>query len=160
MSVPGSSNALMLSAADEAVYSVERSLRFNNDDTPYLSLTPSSSGNRTTWTWSAWVKVSSPTVDVSDPRPLFQARYSGLSGSSNYQKILIDVDGHIDIHFRSSGVDRGRLVTTASFLDYSAWYHIVYTYDTTQSTANDRQRLYINGTEITSFSTRTAARTT
>ena len=42
---------------------VDRSLRFNDDDSPYLNRTPSSAGNRKTWTWSGWVKRS--TVDGS-----------------------------------------------------------------------------------------------
>ena len=37
-------------------YSIEDSLRFNDDDSAYLSRTPSVAGNRKTWTWSAWVK--------------------------------------------------------------------------------------------------------
>ena len=35
---------------------IQRSLRFNNDDGAFLSRTPSSAGNRKTWTWSAWIK--------------------------------------------------------------------------------------------------------
>ena len=37
-------------------YELEQSLKFNDDDTPYLERTPTSSGNRKTWTFSAWVK--------------------------------------------------------------------------------------------------------
>ena len=39
-------------------YELDQSLRFNDDDSAYLSWTPSSAGNRRTWTWSAWVKRS------------------------------------------------------------------------------------------------------
>ena len=35
---------------------IERSLRFNDDDSPVLTRTPSSAGNRKTWTYSCWVK--------------------------------------------------------------------------------------------------------
>jgi len=37
-------------------YEIERSLRFNSGDSAYLSRTPSSAGNRKTWTWSGWVR--------------------------------------------------------------------------------------------------------
>ena len=39
-------------------YQIGRSLRFNSADSAYLDRTPSSAGNRRTWTWSGWVKLS------------------------------------------------------------------------------------------------------
>ncbi len=44
------------SGAGGEEFKIERSLRFNDADTAYLNRTPSSVGNRKTWTWSAWVK--------------------------------------------------------------------------------------------------------
>ena len=35
---------------------MENSLRFNDDDSPYLVRTPSSTGNQKIWTFSAWIK--------------------------------------------------------------------------------------------------------
>jgi hypothetical protein len=43
--------------------------------------------------------------------------------------------------------------TTQVFRDFSAWYHLVVAVDTTQATANNRIRVYVNGTEVTAFST-------
>ena len=40
----------------DAGYTIERSLRLNDDDTAYLSRTPTVAGNRQRWTWSGWVK--------------------------------------------------------------------------------------------------------
>ena len=60
MSIVGS-NALAGAsgqAGAAAGYTVERSLKFNDDDSGYLSKTFSSAGNRTSWSWSAWVKRS------------------------------------------------------------------------------------------------------
>ncbi|MCS5550601.1 MAG: hypothetical protein NZ811_03680, partial [Gammaproteobacteria bacterium] len=37
-------------------YAIDNSLRFNDDDSAYLSRTPTTAGNRKTWTFSAWVK--------------------------------------------------------------------------------------------------------
>jgi hypothetical protein len=37
-------------------YTIDNSLRFNDNDSAYLSRTPSVAGNRKTWTWSGWVK--------------------------------------------------------------------------------------------------------
>jgi len=44
--------------AAPAGYQIERSLRFNSTDSAYLSWTPAQVGNRKTWTWSGWVKLS------------------------------------------------------------------------------------------------------
>ena len=37
-------------------YEISNSLRFNDADNPHLTRTPSSSGNRRTWTMSCWFK--------------------------------------------------------------------------------------------------------
>ena len=60
MTVPGNlSSPLLASAAGAAgVFEISRSLRFNSGDYAYLNRTPSSAGNRRTWTWSGWVKRS------------------------------------------------------------------------------------------------------
>jgi hypothetical protein len=39
------------------------------------------------------------------------------------------------------------------FRDPSAWYHIVYSVDTTQATSSNRIKIYVNGTEATYAST-------
>jgi hypothetical protein len=38
-----------------------------------------------------------------------------------------------------------------AFRDVSAWYHFVFAEDTTQATAADRLKIYVNGTQITAF---------
>ena len=43
-------------AAPDTTYEISQSARFNDDDSSYLHRTPSSAGNRRTWTWSGWVK--------------------------------------------------------------------------------------------------------
>ena len=45
------------------------------------------------------------------------------------------------------------LITTAKYMDTTAWYHCCWSIDTTQSTASDREKVYINGTQVTDFST-------
>ena len=47
------------------------------------------------------------------------------------------------------------LETSAVYRDPSAWYHVVVTVDTTQSTQSDRVKVYVNGSQITSFATST-----
>jgi len=49
---------MIMAAGGLDQYLVAKSLRFNDDDTAYLNRTPSSVGNRRTWTFSCWVKRS------------------------------------------------------------------------------------------------------
>ena len=112
----------------------------------YLTRTPSSTGNRQIFTFSAWVKRSS--ITTSDT--LF---YTGPNAATS---------GMISLRFTSSGTinvyqtDIGSFITTNRlFRDTSAWYHIVLAIDTTQATPDDRRKLYINGVQETSFSTST-----
>ena len=64
---------------------IKRSLRFNHDDSPYLSFTPSSTGNQKVWTFSAWIKRT----EVTDDRHYI---YSANDGSSGYFALYFDND--------------------------------------------------------------------
>ena len=123
---------------------IERSLRFNDDDSPLLSRTFSSAGNRKTWTYSCWVKRSNITT------------YQGLLavGTVDGSEDFFGFENSNRLYFRfSTGSD---LKTNALPRDNFSWYHIVVVADTTQSqssaTASDsRLRFYVNGQQITSF---------
>ena len=56
-----------------ADFTVGRSLRFNDDDSAYLARTPSSAGNRRTWTLSYWVKRG----NITSNQGIFGAESSG-----------------------------------------------------------------------------------
>jgi hypothetical protein len=128
-------------------YPIDGSLRLNDDDSAYLSRTPASAGNRKTWTWSGWVKRGN--LGGSN-LPLFAA-YIG-SGSTDNQFFALFF-GSAD-NLRATGYATAYLTSTSTYRDTSAWYHIVCTVDTTNATANNRIRFYVNGVEVTAFSTR------
>ena len=130
----------------KAPENIENSLRFDDASSDYLTRTPSSATSRTTWTWSAWVKRS----DLAPTSGLFEA----YADSNNFTYIRFAPD-YIRIFNRIGGSTKAVYNTTALFRDVSAWYHIVWTWDTTNGTAGDRSRLYVNGTRITDFSTET-----
>ncbi len=75
--------------------------------------------------------------------------------STNRSQIHFNDDNVIDFRLQVSGSNTGRLKTNRVFRDTSAWYHIVASVDTTLGTADDRVKLYINGVQETSFSSRT-----
>lgn len=122
-------------------YQISRSLRFNSADSAYLNRTPASAGNRRTWTWSAWIKRSALGVT--------QQIFSSRPTSSPYALIYFASE---TLNYAETGLT---LTTTQVFRDVSAWYHIVIATDTTQATASDRLKFYVNGVQVTSFSTAT-----
>jgi len=128
--------------AEAAAFQIDRSLRFNSNDTAYLSRTPSSAGNGRTWTLSTWIKTSSNGTILCN----------GVAGSG---------DNGIYVQFYSNVLNVGtwtsswqwNLITDRVFRDPSAWFHLVVSVDTTQATASNRVKIYINGVQETSFST-------
>jgi len=108
----------------------------------YLSRTPTTS-NRKTFTWSLWFKR---TGVGSGNESLVGVGTSGDEGGAH---LLSDV---LEVYNYNSGYSI-QLVTTQLFRDTSAWYHLVMAFDTTQATASNRVKIYVNGSQVTSFST-------
>ena len=118
--------------------SIDNSCRFDDGSSDYLTKTFSSAGNRKTWTWSGWVKRGNLGT---------QQNLLGVSsGSSAYHLWYIDANDGVTHNYNGTYVS-----SSAKFRDTSAWYHFVCAVDTTQSTAADRVKMYVNGSQITSF---------
>ena len=128
-------------------YNVANSLRFNGASSDDLVRTPSSSGNNNKNTLSVWLKRSR----IGEEDFIIY----GLTSSANRCKITFLDNDKLQINTIVSSSNSLVYETTRKFRDISAWYHIVIAFDSTLSTAGDRVRLYINGTEETSFSTET-----
>ena len=119
---------------------IKRSLRFNHDDSPYLSFTPSTTGNQKIWTFSALIKRT----EVTDDRHYI---YSANDGNSGYFALYFDND-NIKTYF-DPGNNYGT-VNDREYRDVTAWMHIVHQVDAT----NTVQRIWINGVEETLSSSR------
>jgi len=133
---------LLLGGAPSAAYQIERSLRFNSADSAYLNRTPASAGNRRTFTISYWIKR---TALLTSPQYLFSAG-SGTSDSTWFTLGTFDWTGSgpYDIAV-SSTWSSGGISTNALFRDVSAWYHFVWAVDTTQASASNRIKVWVNG---------------
>ncbi len=114
----------------------------------YLTRTQSN-GNRKTFTISFWLKRSAISVNTQ----LFGTDPDGSVGN-NFNVFDIKTTDDFDISGYESGTTF-RLITNRKFRDTSAWYHVVFSVDTTQATASDRIKIYVNGVQETSFSTET-----
>ena len=126
-------------------YQISRSLRFNSADSAYLNRAIASTTNRTTFTWSGWLK-----------RTTLGGQYVIYSAEQNgNNQFWVQWDGDaINVYDYQSAYNM-RLVTTAVYRDPSAWYHIVISVDTTQATSSNRIKLYVNGVQVTSFTVET-----
>ena len=141
--IPGSANPLLLkSAAAAGAYQVSRSLRFNSSDSGFCSRTFGTATSRRTWTWAGWVKRAK----LSEYVRLFN---NTASGNAAIQ--FMDSD---KLRFFDTGISLD-IQTTQVFRDASAWYHFVIVLDTVQGTSSDRAKIYVNGVQITTFSTST-----
>lgn len=123
---------------------IPRSLRFNSGDDSYLSRQPSTASDRKKWTWAGWVKRSR----LGGNQSLFTAAYS-----ANETLLVFDNSNRLVFWNFVSGSYAGQKTSTAVFRDCSAWYHIVLVWDSGNSTAADRIKIYVNGTRIDTFST-------
>ena len=141
------------SATAATGYNVANSLRFNDDSTDYLSRTPGSDGNRKTWTFSTWIKRGN--IGIGNPINVF----GGEDGASRYSDIMIGTPSGADdtFWFKQDTGTVAELRSTMKLRDTAAWYHLVFTYDSTDSTAADRMKMYVNGVRLTSFVTDTNA---
>jgi hypothetical protein len=139
-------NALM-GASGQGGYFLTRSLRFRSSASAYLNRTPAGAGNRKTWTWSGWVKRGN--VDATQ-------KYIFVGGTSNAVRTFISFNSSngLTVYSEDTSVVM-ELNTTQVFRDPSAWYHIVVAIDTTQTTASNRVKIYVNGLQVTALSTAT-----
>jgi hypothetical protein len=102
--------------------------------------------NAKKYTISTWIK---PAVEGNDTNNFFNYNYG-----SGKQAISIQIrnnDQTLRINQYVPGTDTYDIRTNRVFRDPSAWYHIVIKYDSTQSTASDRVKLYVNGENQTSL---------
>ena len=134
--------------------SIERSVRFNTTDSTEFynnSLGTSMTGNRQICTISVWFKR----VDSSSGG-MIEYGYGGYNATASYGGGLKwDSSGRFFVTQEVSNSTTWKVATTRVFRDFSSWYHVVVAVDTTQATASNRVKIYINGVQETSFSTET-----
>ena len=117
----------------------------------YLTRTPSSTGNKRTFTFSFWVKRNGLGLGGTG-----QVIYCQSYGSDGYQfKIEFTSNDEFRLYNSQGASDAINLKTNRRFRDISAWYAITIAIDTTQGTAADRAKIYVNGVQETSFGSAT-----
>ncbi len=130
-------------------YSIGNSLRFNDDDTAYLNRTPTSEGNRTTWTWSGWVKKADGTTNAGT---FFSVGVT--SGFSDTNFFALEFSPTYQISGTTGATNF--IKTNSIYRDPTTWMNIVLSVDTRKVLATDQVQLYINGIQETDLATSTA----
>ncbi len=144
--MPVFNNILAGSSGQATGYTIDQSLRFNDDDSAYLNRTAGTATSNDIGTFSFWTKRG----NLGGGNSFF----SNHSDANNRTYIGFDADT-ITMFGKISGSANVELLTTPVFRDSGAWYHIVIAVDVTQSTASNRVKIYVNGTQITDFGTAT-----
>ncbi len=125
-------------------YQISRSVRLRSSASAYLTRTPASAGSQTTWTYSTWIKRGA----------LNTRQFITMSGvnpnASQVWQVEFDANNKLSFYNQTIGIFR---LSTQVFRDPSSWYHIVFTADTTNATAQSRFRCWVNGEEITAWDT-------
>ena len=130
-------------------FEVANSCRFNDGDSAYMHKTPGGAGTSADlFTFSMWIKRG--IISSSDRIVLFDAR----EDAENFDRISFTSDDTLEWKGIRSDSQTHNLTTTQLFRDSSAWMHLHFIWDSADGTADNRMRIYVNGTQVTAFGTR------
>ncbi len=129
-------------------YQIQQSARFDSASTSYLSRSVSSTGNRKTFTFSAWIKKTTLGAD--------QTIFGTYSSGNEFSLRFSNVEDTRAYEYTGSSFDFNKGYSALQ-RDVSAWMHLVFRVDMTQSSSADRTKLYHNGTQLTDVTDYTAS---
>ena len=140
-----------VASATAEAYTVDNSCRFDLAGSASMSATQAAEGNRDSWTFSAWVKRGNITTGAT------QQISCSYQANVNNSLIAFNTDDSLQWDERNNDDSTlvGEKTTNAKFRDPSAWYHIVYIWDSGNATSADRMQIWVNGVRITSFASST-----
>jgi len=127
-------------------YTIARSVRFRQSASAYFNRTTTTPTSGSIFTHSFWVKrgiLGSLQTFISGARP------------TNFDRIYISATDTLLYQWNDGTSNLVYLETTQVFRDPSAWYHIIVATDTTQATASNRVKIYVNGVQVTALSSTT-----
>ena len=127
-----------------ATYDIDNSCKFETANTESLTKSQTAS-NRRTWTLSFWFKKTK--VDSA-----LQYIFQSVVNSSTTFDLFVNGTTDWRVYEYVSGSRNIAFYSTVPLTDPSAWYHLVIACDTTQSSAADRFKIYLNGEDLTAVS--------
>jgi hypothetical protein len=127
-------------AGGSADYLLAKSLRFRSSASAYLNRTFGTPTNNKKWTWSGWVKRGALGAS--------ETIFSSFQNGSNYFDFRFNTSDQLFVQNRVGAVNLLGTNTTAVYRDPSAWYHIMFVFDSDNATAANRNLLYVNGVSV------------
>ena len=125
---------------NEGIYSgwlnenvIDYSAYFDGTSSSYLSRTPTETGNQKTWTFSAWVKL------LKTNESSYLLTNSGSDGNNGISALYFKND-KVFTYYDTTGASPYGAVGPAQFRDTSAWYHVTWVVDAT----NSNHKVWIN----------------
>jgi len=137
------SNIILPSGGDDG-YQIQRSLRLRASASAYLSRTLASGTGVTKCTWSGWIKLGNP----ANSHYCFSATNGAGTDNTSVSYFAIGSGGAGIVNFVGN-VFQANVSSSAVFRDPSAWYHVVFVWDSGNATSADRCIIYVNGQRIT-----------
>ena len=125
---------------------LNRSLRFRSSASAYLNRTSGSPTSGSIFTHSFWVKrgtLGANSTLIAGQRP------------TNFDRIYFQANDTLLYQWNDGTSNLAYVETTQVFRDPAAWYHIVVATDTTQATASNRVKIYVNGVQVTALTSTT-----
>ena len=137
-----------LGASAAGDYEIERSLRFHRDDSPKLVRTSiGTPSDDKIATWSAWIKLQGwQKGNAGGERTIF----GGRNDSTGYNNMWFNINNDDFFYFHiknSSNSTVSEFKSKRVFMDYAAWLHVFFVYDSTQGTEANRVKIYFNGVQ-------------
>ena len=119
---------------------IDQSLRFEESGAANLTFTPSNNGtDNKKFTYSVWIKRGQSSAD---DQHLIQSKNTGSGTGQGHVGFILDTSDSLDVYTQNGGANP---TGTRLLRDHSGWYHCCFVYDTTEATASDRVKVYING---------------
>ena len=143
----GIHNNAVVGASGQQGYQISRSVRTRSSASAYFNRTLTTPTDNKIWTWSGWVKRG--TLGAA------QTLFSGQVDVNNWGLIAFLSGDTLSFQQADAASVTSTVTTTQVFRDSSAWYHIIVVFDSTQATAANRLKMYVNGVQITVFGTAT-----
>jgi hypothetical protein len=137
----------VLGSSSATAYPLQRSVRLRSSAQAYFSRTPPSSGNTKTFTFNLWIKRGFLSTN--------QDIYFTNAGGGTFAAISWTTSNAITFTSVNSSVASAELITTPVYRDVSSWYMLTFVADTTQATASNRVKIFVNGLQVTALSTAT-----
>jgi hypothetical protein len=130
-----------VASATTAVYEVANSCQLHDSHSQYMHKDLGTVSSGTAGTFSCWVKRGKDGAQG--------AFFSSASDANNKNQFYFTSGSVLEFYGKTGGSQNVYLQTTAIYRDTAAWYHLVLAWDTTQGTAANRVKLYVNGAQYT-----------